>query len=346
MSLEIAIITLEIVSLVLVFLLFSQNSKNVDLVNFKQNLKEYIELMDNHIKEKISDLTKIIQEKIDRLSQTVDQRLQQWFEKTNTTFSKIIERMAKIQEAQKNIEKLSTNIVSLQQTLTDSKQKWIFWEVQLEHIVSSLFWKNNQKYYVMEYFFEKENVRVDCVIKTNQWLLCIDSKFPLKHWYELYDKNNSTDLSQKKKSFVNAVKKQVDEIDKKYHILDKTLDTVLMFVPSEAIFSTIHTEFYDLVDYAHKKNVAIVSPTTLTAMLTIILSTIQSQKTQEQAKIIQIELSKLWQEFKRFYERWWKFTKDLKTVHKDIENIDITSGKIIWKFDKIKSLDFDSQSSS
>ncbi len=345
MYIQIAILLVSLVSLFFLILLFSQNfnnSKKEELIDFKSNLKEYIEIMTSSLKEKFNDLTNITKERLEIMTQTMDQKLEKWFEKTNSTFSKIIERMAKIDQAQKNIEKLSNNVVSLQETLTDSKQKGIFGEVQLEHIVSNLFGKWNQQYYEMEYFFAKQKVRVDCVIKTPQWLICIDAKFPLKHRYNL----NNGDINQQKlakKDFFNAVKKQIDEISSKYNIPDQTLWNSFMFIPSESIFASINTWFYDLIDYAQNKKVSIVSPTTLTAMLTIVLSTIQSQKTQEQALIIQSELWKLSLEFKRFYERRGKFSKDIKTVHKDIDNIDITSSKIIWKFDKIENLEFENE---
>lgn len=113
-----------------------------------------------------------------------------------------------------------------------------------------------------------------------------------------------------------------------------------MFIPAEAIFAEINAYYTDIIEYAYSKKVTIVSPTTLMAMLTIILNILKTIETQKQAKIIQEELEKLSKEFDRFNTRWTSLTKDFEKVHKDIKNIDITSSKIINKFDKINKLEF------
>ncbi len=282
---------------------------------------------------------------LEDMSDKVDKKLEKGFEKTNETFSKIIERLAKIDEAQKNIDKLNTEVVSLQNVLTNSKSRWIFWEIHLQSILENIFWEKNDKMFEMQYHFKKQNVLADCVIKTAKWLICVDSKFPLNNYQKLNDKNLSPEKRKDyEKMFVLSLKRQIDDISKKYIIPNETVDQAFMFIPAEAIFAEINAYHNNIIEYAHSKNIYLASPTTLMAMLTIILAINKNIETRKEALVIQEELWKLWIEFSRFENRWNKFTKDFKTVWKDIDDIDYTNKKIISKFCSIDKLELSEKS--
>lgn len=324
-----------------------ENEKNLRestekfLKNTDDNIKSNLENMIRSLREKFDDLNANTKDKLESISDRVDRKLEKGFEKTNETFARIIERMSKIDQAQKNIEKLSGEVVWLQRILNDSKSRGIFGEVQLDSILANVFGDNNNKLYEMQYHFVETNVIVDCVIRTPIWLIPIDAKFPLINYQKMYDDNIGLDeREQARKLFRSWVKKQIDDIGSKYIIEWKTTSSAFMFVPAEAVFSELHTNHFDLVEYAHSKSVNIVSPTTIMAMMTIILSAHRSMETHKQAQIIQIELGKLSTEFGRFKDRWWKFTKDFDKVWKDIKDIDMTNDKIMKKFDSIESLEF------
>lgn len=305
----------------------------------EKNLKDN----SNIITEKFDSLNKTTKDSLENISDKVDKKLEKWFEKTNETFSKIIERLAKIDEAQKNIDKLSWEVVSLQNVLTDNKTRGIFWEIQLHSILQNIFWEKNDKMYEMEFEFKQTKTRVDSVVKTPQGYICIDSKFPLWYYEKMVDKSLSEEERNKaKKDFVSTIKSEVNSISSKYIIKDVTMEQAFMFIPAEAIFADINAYFYkEIIEYAHSKNVSIVSPTTLMAMLTIVATSIRSLETQKQAQIIQVELSKLWTEFWRFETRWNKFTKDFKSVGKDIDDIDVTNRKIISRFSSVENLELE-----
>jgi DNA recombination protein RmuC len=225
--------------------------------------------------------------------------------------------------------------------LNDSKSRWIFGEVQLDHILANIFWEDNDKFYEMQYNFPETKVIVDCVVKTHQGLIPIDSKFPLVNYQKMFEEwLSAEERTAAKKLFVSWVKKQIDDISSKYIIHEKTLDSALMFIPAESVFAELYTNFFEIIDYAHSKWVNIVSPTTLMAMLTIVLIAMKSLETQKQAIIIQRELGWLSIEFNRFVDRRWTFTKDFDKVHSDVTGIDITNKKIISKFASIEKLEF------
>ena len=306
--------------------------KNKDSeINLIKNLENFLEKSDKKLKNNL-----------EQISDKVDKKLESGFEKTNKTFENIISRLAKIDEAQKNIDKLNTQVVSLQNVLTDNKTRWIFGEVQLQSILENIFWENNKKLFEMQYHFKSNNTQVDAVIKTAQWLIAIDAKFPLENYQKMNDKNlDKTTRKEAEKLFIIWLKKQITEISSKYIIKWETLEQAFLFLPAEAIFAEINAYYPQIIEFAQKNNISIVSPTTLMAMLTIIANAIRSLETQKQAQIIQIELSKLSQDFSRFETRWNKFTKDFKSVWKDIDDIDITNKKIISRFWAVERLELE-----
>ena len=355
-QLLLALFTLTMISCTLLVIIFVKLQKT-SLDDIGRQIKDsvsdkfFLLIQENREQEKtlriqvqwfMEKLEKAKTSSLDAISDKVEKRLQHGFEKTNETFANIIERLAKIDQAQKNIEQLSTDVVSLQDILSDSKQRWIFGEIQLHTIIANIFGEKNDTMYQMQYHFAKQNVIVDCIVNTPQWILSIDAKFPLTNRQKIQDKTLSHD--DKKKyltAFRSGIKKQIDDIASKYIIPHVTLPTALLFLPAEAIFSHLHTDFQDIIDYAHSKHITIVSPTTLLAMMSIILSVIHSTETQKQAKVIQIELTKLHTEFERFGTRWSKLKKDFHSVGKDFEAIDVTSDKILRKFTKIESLELE-----
>ena len=314
--------------------------------NFKWEVNEKLDskfskiIKENRENEHI--LLKNLESFLNNISDKVDKKLENWFEKTNKTFNHIIARLAKIDEAQKNIDKLNTEVISLQNVLTDNKTRWIFGEVQLQSILEGVFGEKNKKMFEMQYHFKKNNTQVDAVVKTTRWFISIDAKFPLVH-YQLMTNPNSSKSEKKEASklFVIALKKQIIEISSKYIIKDITLDQAFLFLPAEAIFAEINAYYPQIIEFAQKNNISIVSPTTLMAMLTIVANAIRSLETQKQAQVIQSELSKLSDDFWRFETRWNKFTKDFKSVWKDINDIDITNKKIISRFWGIERLELE-----
>lgn len=315
-----------------------------ELSNFKGHLWEKLESKFSKIikenRENEKELLRNLDQFMSALTDKVDKKLEKGFEKTNDTFTSIIARLAKIDEAQKNIDKLNTEVVSLQNVLTDSKTRGIFWEVQLQSILESVFWENNKKMYEMQYHFSMNNTNVDAVVKTTKWVICIDAKFPLI-WYQKMHEPDHDEFQKKaaEKLFISSVKKQILSISSKYIISGTTLDQAFLFLPAEAIFAEINAYYPEIIEFGQKHNVSIVSPTTLMAMLSIVANAIRSLETQKHAQVIQTELIKLSSDFGRFEQRWNKFTKDFKSVGKDIDSIDVTNQKIISRFGWIERLE-------
>ncbi len=202
--------------------------------------------------------------KLMQINNKVNERLDENFEKTNKTFTNVLERLSKIDEAQKKIDNLSSDIISLQSVLTDKKTRGIFGEVNLKNIMYNIFGEND-KIYQMQYKFDNDTI-ADCVLfaPLPLGLIAIDSKFPLEHYQIMVDKKNEVNIrEQAEKLFRMDMKKHIDAIASKYIIDGVTSDQAILFLPAEAIFAEINAYHPDIIEYAYKKRVWLTSPTTL-----------------------------------------------------------------------------------
>ena len=263
------------------------------------------------------------------------------FEKTNKTFMSVLERLSKIDEAQKKIDSLSTNIVSLESILSDKKTRGIFGEVNLNNILSNVFGEKNDKLYHIQYKMPNDTIADSVVFAPAPLgMIAIDSKFPLENYRLMVDKNSSDSVrSIATKQFKMDVKKHIDDISSKYIINGVTSDQAMMFVPAEAIFAEINAYHEDIVSYSQKKRVWLVSPTTLISTLTMIMMVVQNIERDKYTSVIHEELNKLGLEFTRFKERFDKLSKSIQTVNKDVESFQITTDKIKKKFDSISNVE-------
>ena len=291
-----------------------------------------------------ADFTKLndkIEEKLMLINDKVNERIDQNFEKTNKTFNNILERLTKIDEAQKKIDSLSTEIVSLQSVLTDKKTRGIFGEVNLSYILSSVFGENNKGIYDLQHVMSNGSI-ADSILYAPLPLgtICIDSKFPLENYERMTDRNlTQVERDMAAKMFKNDVKKHIDAISSKYIIPGETADEAIMFLPAEAIFAEINAYHPELLRYSYDKKVWITSPTTLMSTLTIIQMILKNIERDKYARIIHLELNKLSREFVKYRERWDKLSRSIDTVTKDIKDINITTEKITKRFDSINSVD-------
>ena len=282
-----------------------------------------------------------MEKKLTQINDKVNERLDDNFAKTNKTFTNILERLSKIDEAQKKIDTLSTDIVSLQSILTDKKSRGIFGEVNLKHILVSIFGEKNDNVYRLQYSLPNGTI-ADSVIFAPEPLgtVAIDSKFPLENYQKMVDKNlPQVDRNAYEKAFKMDVKKHIDAIASKYIIPGVTSDQAIMFLPAEALFAEINAYHNDLVEYAHKRRVWICSPTTLISTFTIIEVLLKNMERDKYASIIHDELNKLGVEFSRYKDRWDKLSRSIETVNKDIESIHVTTDKISKRFDSISRVE-------
>ena len=343
------IIGLLIVNLILLVISLMKNINEREIttrlqtleINTMKELQSFKDDLNKSLHSDFEHLNEQVEKRLLAVNEQVNLRLDQNFEKTNKTFTNVIERLSKIDEAQKKIDILSSDIISLQSILTDKKTRGIYGEVHLKHLMSNIFGEKNDTIYRLQYPLPNGTI-VDCILFAPSPLgtIGIDSKFPLEHYQKMVDRKLSKEERLiAEKQFKLDVKKHIDAIADKYIIEGVTSRQAIMFLPAEAIFAEINAYHQDLVDYAYRRRVFITSPTTLISTLTVIQMIIKNMEKDKYTSIIHEELNKLGLEFARYKERWDKLSKSIQTVNKDVENVSITTDKISKKFTSINQVD-------
>jgi len=288
----------------------------------------------------IEGLTRSTDTRLEQISGKVSERLDEGFKKTNETFASVMARLATIDEAQRKIDGLTTNMVSLQQLLGDKRARGAFGEVQLEGLVRNLLPPS-----AFEFQYTLPNGhRADCMLLLPDptGLVAVDAKFPLENYHRMYDDGIAEgDRVAATRQFRSDLRKHVSDIAERYILAGETSDGAVMFVPAEAVFAEIHAHHGDVVDYAMQRHVWIVSPTTMMAVLNTARAVIKDVETRRQVHIIKDELSKLGKEFGRFDQRMRKLSEHIRQAHEDAEDVRITSDKIARRFSQIERVELD-----
>ncbi|CAM3560856.1 DNA recombination protein RmuC [Erysipelothrix urinaevulpis] len=318
---------------------------NEQTVRLERERSQSLYEFQGKIDEKLMALFRQQEESIERklllIDHKVNESLEQGFEKTNQTFTNIVSRLTKIDEAQKKIDTLSNEIVSLQDVLTDKKTRGVFGEVQLNQILTSVFGEKNDAVYQLQHQF-KTGTRSDAVLFAPDPLgtVAIDSKFPLENYRKMTDTSLEAGLREGySKAFTNDCIKHIDDIANRYIIPNETGHQAFMFVPAEAVFATINAYYPKIIEYSHHKNVWIVSPTTLMSTLTTVQAILINMQRDKYAQQIHEHLNLLAIEFDRYKVRWDKLSRNIDSVSTSVKDIHITTDKISKKFDDISLAD-------
>ena len=345
------IITLLILVIVLVIISLSKNINEGNITerlgrfetNITREIGNFKADFSRDMNKDFNELNDKIEERLIKINDKVNNRLDENFDKTNKTFMSVLERLSKIDEAQKKIEVLSNDIVSLQGILTDKKSRGTFGEVNLNNILRSVFGENNTKIYDLQHKFPNGFI-ADAVIYAPNPLgtVAIDSKFTLENYQNMVNKDiGKAEREIYEKKFKMDVKKHIDDIKNKHIIDGVTSNQAFMFLPAEALFAELNAYHEDIIEYAYKNRVWIASPTTLMSMLTVIQTVIKNMERDKYAAVIQKELSALSVEFARYKERWDSLQKSIDRVSKDVKEVNVTTEKITNKFDSINKVEID-----
>ncbi len=348
---EYVIIGLLVIAIILLVANLFKKNNNMDITDRLSKLelslvKEIGEFKVNFasdIRKDFDALDEKVERKLTEINNRVTERLDQSLEKTNKTFANVLERLSKIDEAQKKIDGLGADIVSLQSILTDKKTRGIFGEVNLQFILENAFGGVNTGIYDLQHKMSNGYI-ADAILYAPAPLgtIAIDSKFPLENYERMTNKNLSKEeRTVAEKQFKIDFKKHIDAISSKYIIPGETSNEAILFLPAEAIFAEVNAYHSDILNYAYSKKVWITSPTTLMSTLTVIEMILKNMERDKYAKIIHDELNKLSVEFARYRERWDRLARNINTVSKSVEELNTTSDKITKRFDSINRVEVD-----
>ena len=306
--------------------------------DIRQELTQTLTQNSENLLKGINSLTQSTDERLKDISGQVEKRLSDGFEKTTQTFNDVLKRLALIDDAQKKITELSSNVVSLQQVLADKRSRGAFGEVQLNALIKNVLPENN---FSIQYRLSNDKI-ADCILflPDPTGNVAIDAKFPLESYQRMTDfETSDLDRVAASKQFKQDIKKHIKDIKSKYIIEGETAPGAMMFIPAEAVFAEIHGHFPELVELAHKEKVWMVSPTTMMAILTTASAVIKDEATRKQVHIIQEHLGYLSEDFGRFKVRMDNLSKHIGQVSKDVDQINTSAQKITSRFKKIERVD-------
>ena len=346
---EYVIVGLLVLAIILLLINLLRKNNNTDVVDRLSSLelsmvKEIGEFKVNFasdIRKDFDTLDEKVERKLTEINNRVTERLDQSLEKTNKTFANVLERLSKIDEAQKKIDGLGEDIISLQSILTDKKTRGIFGEVNLQFILENAFGGLNTGIYDLQHKMSNGYI-ADAILYAPAPLgtIAIDSKFPLENYERMTNKSLSKEERLvAEKQFKIDFKKHIDAIASKYIIPGETSNEAILFLPAEAIFAEVNAYHTDILNYAYFRKVWITSPTTLMSTLTVIEMILKNMERDKYAKIIHEELNKLSVEFARYKERWERLARNINTVSKSVEELNTTSDKITKRFDSINRVE-------
>lgn len=304
----------------------------------REEMAKSLHLSSEQMAKRIDELTVSTDNRLKDISGQVEKRLADGFEKTTKTFNDILQRLALIDDAQKKITELSTNVVSLQEVLSDKRSRGAFGEVQLNALIRNVL---PEQHFALQHTLSNGKI-ADCILflPAPTGNVVVDSKFPLESYKKMAD-NTLGEFERKaaERQFKLDIKKHINDISAKYLIEKETADGAVMFIPAEAIFAEIHAHHSDLVDYANKKRVWLASPTTLMAILTTARSVLKDEATRKQIHVIQAHLSHLSADFVRFKGRFANLAKHIDQAASDVKQIHTSADKISSRFEKIEQVE-------
>ena len=308
---------------------------NEKLERFQKSIVEYLNARFEHINKELAD-------KMAEINKKVEDKLKEGFQGTSETMAQVRERLKIIDEAQKNMETLSKDVVSLRNIMEGNQTRGQYGEYQLNMVLLNVFGDTTgcyQEQYTIKSSRDGNDVRADAVVfmpEPNK-MLCIDSKFPFQDYERMFNAESEEEKERLKKDFAAAVKKHITTIKDKYIIDGKTAPEALMFIPNDGVFAFIHHELLDVVEYAREKKVILTSPSTLPAILvTINMVRIEAERAKN-VKEISKQLSTLGKQFDLFAREWETFSRQLETATKSREKLDTRVNRITTKFETIAS---------
>ncbi len=317
---------------------YLQESHNQQFMSLQQVLAEQLNQQTAQVRQNVDALNQTTEARLKDISQHVNQQLERGFTKTQTTFADIQQRLVVIDEAQKRIDHLSANVVSLQNVLTDKRARGAFGEMQLQTIVENAL----PPQFVDFQYTLSNGKRADCIIHLPDpnGDIVIDAKFPLESYRQLTIATQATTKTLAvTQTFKKDIKKHINDIASKYILPPETAESAILFMPAEAIFAEIHAHHGDLVEFAQRRQVWLASPTTLMAILATAKSVIKDDATRRQAHILREQLYYLKEDFERFQSRMDSLTKRIEQAGKEATDVSVSAGKISKHFQRIEAVD-------
>ena len=286
-----------------------------------------------------SNMLKLMEARLTAVQEQMNVNLQTSSKNTALSLGELQQRLVTIDKAQDNIQKLSGSVLSLQDILANKQTRGAFGEIQLQEIVSKALPSDAYTWQATL----SNGKRADCLIHLPNppGPIVIDSKFPLEAYESLRKATSDWDKNEAVKLMRVSVKSHIKAIADKYILDGETADGALMFLPSEAVYAELHSNFPELVREGFEAHVWIVSPTTCMATLNTMRAILKDARMREQAGAIRSALRHLHRDVELVVERVEKLNTHFGQARKDIEGISTAAERAGKRAHKLDNFDFE-----
>lgn len=288
-----------------------------------------------------SDLTRTMNERLDKVSHRLGQNLAQQTQTTGESLSKLHERLALIDEAQKNITSLSSQVVGLRDILANKQARGAFGQGRMEAIIADNLPKSSFTFQATL----SNKTKPDCIVHmpNDEPGVVIDAKFPLEAFEAFKSAANPQEIKDASARMRTDITKHINDISGKYLIKGETQDTAIMFVPSESVYAELYESFDELIQKAYRARVVIVSPSMMMLAVQVMQAIFKDTRMRDQAHLIQGEVVRLMDDVHRLRERVLNLQRHFGQTQKDVEQVLTSSDKISSRGRKIEQLEFDEE---
>ncbi|MEZ5913649.1 MAG: DNA recombination protein RmuC [Paracoccaceae bacterium] len=286
-----------------------------------------------------SSMLKLMEQRLAEVSQRMNENLHGSATRTARSLGELQQRLETIDKAQANIEKLSGDVLSLQDILSNKQTRGAFGEIQLHDIVLKALPKDS---YTMQATLSNGR-RADCLIHLPNppGPIVIDSKFPLEAYEALRRAENQNQLTEAARALRTAVRTHIRAISERYILDGETADGALMFLPSEAVYAELHANFPELVREGFEARVWIVSPTTCMATLNTMRAILKDARMREQAGEIRKTLKMLHRDVELVVDRVAKLDTHFHQARADLEGITTAAERAGKRAARLDNFDFE-----
>ena len=286
-----------------------------------------------------SNMLKLMEARLAAVQEQMTLNLTTTAKTTANSLGELQQRLVTIDKAQDNIQKLSGDVLSLQDILANKQTRGAFGEIQLQEIVSKALPSDAYTWQATL----SNGKRADCLIHLPNppGPIVIDSKFPLEAYEALRNATTELDTRDAVKFMRTSVKTHIKAISEKYILEGITADGAIMFLPSEAVYAELHSNFPELIREGFEARVWIVSPTTCMATLNTMRAILKDARMREQAGAIRTALRQLHRDVELVVDRVDKLNTHFNQARKDIEGISTAAERAGKRAHKLDNFDFE-----
>ncbi len=286
-----------------------------------------------------SAMIQLMEQRLAEVQERMAENLHGSARRTARSLGELQERLQVIDKAQANITRLSGDVLSLQDILSNKQTRGAFGEIQLTDIVSKALPSDS---YTLQATLSNGR-RADCLIHLPNppGPIVVDAKFPLEGYEAMRRAETPEQVTRAAQAFRMSVRKHIRDISDRYLIEGETADGALMFLPSEAIYAELHANFPELVREGFTARVWIVSPTTCMATLNTMRAILKDARMRAQAGAIRKELHALSGDLERLGIRVGNLDRHFGMAAKDIEDIRISADKAGKRARRLDNFDFE-----